>query len=368
MNRTNGLVSPQFHVTFDATFNTVKQDSHDSTWQIKAGFSQANASTTQAQRESKASTEMPINQREPEISRKRKLQNKAPHTSEKEIAEQIGQGTAKRVAMDKGQERPQLQKQQQQQQYGAVRTTDVGNNAQDTTTRYGRKIRPVQRLINAMIAEIKRDTLEDNVDHVQGEIFCHGAMYPKDDTALEHHPLVAYKATSDPDTMYLHQAMKEPDREQFLKAMEKETQDQLNNGNFTVMLRSQVPKGSKILPMVWQMKRKRDITTGKVKKHKARLNVDGSKTQYGIHYEETYAPVASWNSIRMMLILSIVHGWHTRQLDYVLAYPQAPAEKPLYMRIPKGMEVPHGKNEDYVLKIHRNVYGQKNAGRYGTST
>ena len=288
---------------------------------------------------------MPINQREPDISRKRKLQNKAPHTSEKEIAEQIGQGTAKRVAMDKGQERPQLQ-QQQQQQYGAVRTTDVGNNAQDTTTRYGRKIRPVQRLINAMIAEIERDTLEDNVDHVQGEIFCHSVMSPKDDTALEHHPLVSYKATSDPDTMYLHQAMKEPDREQFLKAMEKETQDQLNNGNFTVMLRSQVPKGSKILPMVWQMKRKRDITTGKVKKHKARLNVDGSKTQYGIHYEETYAPVASWNSIRMMLILSIVHGWHTRQLDYVLAYPPAPAEKPLNMRIPKGMEVLHGKNED----------------------
>ena len=112
MNRTNGLVSPQFHVTFDATFNTVKQDNHDSTWQIKAGFAQANTSTTQAQRESKASTEMPINQRESEISRKRKLQNKAPHTSEKEIAEQIGQVTVKRVAMDKGQERPQLQQQQ----------------------------------------------------------------------------------------------------------------------------------------------------------------------------------------------------------------------------------------------------------------
>ena len=96
--------------------------------------------------------------------------------------------------MDKGQERPQLQQQQQQQQYRAVRTTDIGDNAQDTTTRYGRKIRPVQRLINAMIAEIKRDTLEDNVNHVQGEIFCHSAMYPKDDTALEHHPLVAYKA------------------------------------------------------------------------------------------------------------------------------------------------------------------------------
>ena len=33
------------------------------------------------------------------------------------------------------------------------------------------------------------------------------------------------------------------------------------------------------------------------------------------------------------------------------------------MKIPKGMQVPEGRNEDHVLKMHRNVYGQKNAGR-----
>ena len=32
-------------------------------------------------------------------------------------------------------------------------------------------------------------------------------------------PLHAYKAVADPDTIYLHQAMKEPDRKEFLKAM-----------------------------------------------------------------------------------------------------------------------------------------------------
>ena len=43
--------------------------------------------------------------------------------------------------------------------------------------------------------------------------------------------------------------------------------------------------------------------------------------------------------------------------------PSSPAEKPLYMKIPKGMEVREGNNEDYVLMLHQNVYGQKNAGR-----
>jgi hypothetical protein len=38
------------------------------------------------------------------------------------------------------------------------------------------------------------------------------------DELLEGHPLLSYVETSDPDTMYLHQAMKEPDKAQFLEA------------------------------------------------------------------------------------------------------------------------------------------------------
>jgi hypothetical protein len=34
--------------------------------------------------------------------------------------------------------------------------------------------------------------------------------------------LLAYKASTDPDTMYHHQAMKQPDREKFQEAMKKE--------------------------------------------------------------------------------------------------------------------------------------------------
>ena len=33
------------------------------------------------------------------------------------------------------------------------------------------------------------------------------------------------------------------------------------------------------------------------------------------------------------------------------------------MKIPTGFEIENGKNLDYVLKIHRNIYGQKQAGR-----
>jgi hypothetical protein len=60
--------------------------------------------------------------------------------------------------------------------------------------------------------------------------------------------------------------------------------------------------------------------------------------------------------------LASIFKWHTTQIDYVLAFPQAPVERDIYMEIPKGFD--QGANrKEYVLKIHRNIYGQKQAGR-----
>jgi hypothetical protein len=38
LSRETALVSSQFHVAFDSSFHTVKQDEFDSQWQLKAGF------------------------------------------------------------------------------------------------------------------------------------------------------------------------------------------------------------------------------------------------------------------------------------------------------------------------------------------
>ena len=58
-----------------------------------------------------------------------------------------------------------------------------------------------------------------------------------------------------------------------------------------------------------------------------------------------------------------MHNWHTTQLDYVLAYPQALIEKPLFVRIPKGFKVEGGSNNDHILRLKHNIYGQKQAGQ-----
>ena len=217
----------------------------------------------------------------------------------------------------------------------------------------------------AMSTEIRQLTK----DNIEGELLCLEALFPNHEQEynqirLEQDPLYAYKATSDPDTMYLHQAMREKDADQFKAAMIKEVNDQMKGKVFSMIPISEVPKGKTILPSVWQMRRKRDIKTKEIKKYKARLNIDGSRMIKGQHYDQTYAPVASWKFIRLLLILVAKYGWYSRQLDYVLAFPQAPVEREIYMKIPKGFTqtTPTG-DEEQVLKIHRNIYGQKQAGR-----
>jgi hypothetical protein len=59
-----------------------------------------------------------------------------------------------------------------------------------------------------------------------------------------------------------------------------------------------------------------------------------------LHYEETYAPVVQWVTIRFFISLAVLSNWHTRQLDFVLAYTQADIERDLYTKLQAGFTVP----------------------------
>jgi hypothetical protein len=174
---------------------------------------------------------------------------------------------------------------------------------------------------------------------------------------------IAFMTSSSPDVLYFDQAMQQPDCNEFVKAIISEINDHIDRKHWELIPRSQVPKNEKILSSVWSMKRKRDIKTQQVYKYKARLNVHGGQQEYAVNYFETYAPVVTWPSVRTLLTLSIIHRWCTRQVDFVLAYPQAPIEFDIYMELPKGIETKYGNGRTHVLKLKRNVYGQKQAGR-----
>jgi hypothetical protein len=186
----------------------------------------------------------------------------------------------------------------------------------------------------------------------------------QDDYALQDAMLdpIAFKASSDPDTMHYHEAMAAPDRAQFLEAIVKEVNAHIEHDHWELIPRSQVPEGTKILDSIWAMKRKRDIKTQQVYKHKARLNIHGGQQEYGIHYTETYSPVVNWFSVRLVTTLALLNNWHTRQIDFVLAYPQAPLPYDNYMKLPHGIKTNEGDGDTHVLKLKKNIYGGRNSG------
>jgi hypothetical protein len=110
------------------------------------------------------------------------------------------------------------------------------------------------------------------------------------------------------------------------------------------------------------MRCKRDITTNEIKKYKACLNLHSGKQEYEMNYYETYAPIVTWFSICLVIVIGILCGWALHQCDFIMAYPQAPIKCNMYMELPQGIQVTEGDSRDYVLKLMKNIYGQKQAG------
>ena len=111
--------------------------------------------------------------------------------------------------------------------------------------------------------------------------------------------------------MFPHESTKEPNQWDFITAMVNEVTYQMYNGNVFVIPKNWVPTGVSIVTSVWKMNLKQNINTRDIKECKAHLNIYGSREIRGIHYEQTYMPAASWNSIILPMILSSVHKWKT---------------------------------------------------------
>ena len=129
-------------------------------------------------------------------------------------------------------------------------------NVMPITTRSGRLVKPVPRLINLMMSELVSTTKRQM--NVEGELLSFATMNHEPEEVSN--PILAYKAVN-PDILRLHKAMQAKDQKELKAAMEKEVNDQIDNGNFSVIPRSKVPKGFRVIPGVWMLVCKRDILT-----------------------------------------------------------------------------------------------------------
>jgi hypothetical protein len=155
-----------------------------------------------------------------------------------------------------------------------------------------------------------------------------------------HHPIV-FLAEMMRVIMYLHQALHQPDAREFAEAVIKEVNGNIHNNHWKLIKCTEVPKGTEAVPLIWAMQCKQDLMTGRVTKHKARLNLHGGKQDLGTNYYETYTPVVTWFAIQLLIVFGILIHWALCQVDFVMAYPQAPIEMDMCMEPPTSICTKH---------------------------
>ncbi len=77
--------------------------------------------------------------------------------------------------------------------------------------------------------------------------------------------------------------------------------------------------------------------------------------------------MVTWFAFPLLIVFGILFNWALCQVDFVMAYPQAPIEMDMYIELPTGIHTKHRNSKDHVLKLLANIYRQKQAGRVWNS-
>ena len=100
---------------------------------------------------------------------------------------------------------------------------------------------------------------------------------------------------------------------------------------------------------------------GIVTRNKARLVAKGYSQEEGIDYDETYAPVARLEAIRMFLAFAAHSDYKVYQMDVKSAFLNGELEEEVYVEQPPGFE--DSKLADFVYFLFKALYGLKQAPR-----
>ena len=121
-----------------------------------------------------------------------------------------------------------------------------------------------------------------------------------------------------------------------------------------------LPPGKNAIGSKWVFKTKMNAD-GSVNKYKARLVAQGYAQQHGIDYEETFAPVVKYVSLRTVLAIANQCNMELHQMDVNSAYLNGDIDAEIYMRQPEGYIDPD--NPEKLCRLRKGLYGLKQGGR-----
>ena len=166
-------------------------------------------------------------------------------------------------------------------------------------------------------------------------------------------PSMIFKAKSntDPDLLTFDQAMSDTKEVDYWRQAAQDEIRSLEKMDTWSEVPIHYAKNETLLPGTWVFKRKR-TPDGTIKKYKARYCVRGDLQQGDF---DTFAPVVSFSTVRLFLVLSLMFKWQTCTVDFANAFVQAKLTDSVYMHLPRGFQSDiQGKS---CLRLKKSIYG-----------
>src|SRR5882757_4386648 len=116
-----------------------------------------------------------------------------------------------------------------------------------------------------------------------------------------------------------------------------------------------LPKGHKVVKNKWVFKKKADG------RFRARLVAKGFTQIEGVDFDETFSPVARFESLRLLLALAALEDWEIHQMDVKSVFLHGVLDEEIYMEQPQGFITP--RTETKVCRLKKAIYGLKQASR-----
>ena len=163
--------------------------------------------------------------------------------------------------------------------------------------------------------------------------------------------------TSSDEPKNFQEALKSPEREKWMKAAEAEMQSLRQHNTWKLV---EPPPGKKIIGNRMIFKVKLD-ENGLVERYKARLVAQGFSQVFGEDYNQVFAPVVRWESVRALISMATQLNMQIHQMDVNVAFLNGILKEDIYMQQPDRF-VEKGK-EHLVCKLERSIYGLKQSPR-----
>ncbi|WZZ60567.1 hypothetical protein YC2023_060674 [Brassica napus] len=144
---------------------------------------------------------------------------------------------------------------------------------------------------------------------------------------------------------------------EWTKACEEEIESIIKNKTWIMV---NLPIGAKAIGLKWVFKLKRN-SDGSINKYKARLVAKGYVQQYGVDFEEVFAPVARIETIRLLISLAATNGWEVHHLDVKTAFLHGELKEIVYVSQSEGFEMKGQENKVY--RLNKALYGLRQAPR-----